>query len=426
LFKPKLERTGRPAGGPDRAFIPIDAPIDLDREKPIAVMGEGAIFGEASCINHQRRSATVRANDDDTVVIEMTRNFLDILARNRDFRVQLERIYRNRGVNNNLRASPLFTEVDEEFLKSLADRSTMARFRPGEVICRQDEPADSFFIIRIGHVKVEKAGPDGRPVILRYMTQSNTFGEIGLLLEPFRRATTCTALDDLEMIRISKDDFDDVMASYPGIRAQLVAKAEAYRSPGTNGGGAAGAKVAGLSPEQQAKRETLLGDFFVQQIYQGQSLLVLDLERCTRCDECVKACAATHNTITRLTRDGLRFDKYLVTTSCRSCHDPKCLAHCPVDAIHRKEGLPIIIENYCVGCSACADNCPYGNITMHEDVPVVDLMTGEQGLGRRAMVCDLDNCLGEVEEPSCVYACPHNAAERIDGDKLFDRYFEKL
>jgi len=32
--------------------------------------------------------------------------------------------------------------------------------------------------------------------------------------------------------------------------------------------------------------------------------------------------------------------------------------------------------------------------------------------------------MGEVEEPSCVYACPHNAAERIDGDKLFERYFK--
>jgi Fe-S-cluster-containing hydrogenase component 2 len=179
-----------------------------------------------------------------------------------------------------------------------------------------------------------------------------------------------------------------------------------------------------LSPEAQAHREALLNDFFMQDIYQGQSLLVLDLERCTRCDECVKACAQTHNQITRLTRDGLRFDKYLVTTSCRSCHDPKCLTHCPVDAIHRKQGLPIIIENYCVGCHACEENCPYGNITVHDNVQVVDLMTGQDGIGRRAMVCDLDNCLGEIEEPSCVYACPHNAAERIDGDKLFERYFE--
>jgi CRP-like cAMP-binding protein/Fe-S-cluster-containing hydrogenase component 2 len=424
LFKPKLERTGQPAReGRDRAFIPIDAPIDLDREKPIAAMGEGAIFGEASCINHQRRSATVRATDDDTVVIEMTRNFLDILARNRDFRALLEKIYRNRGVNNNLRASPLFKEVAEEFLVMLADRSTLARFRPGEIICRQGEPADSFFIIRIGHVKVEKVGSDGRSNVLSYMTQSNTFGEIGLLIEPFKRATTCTALDDVEMIRISKEDLYDVMASYPEIRAQLVAKAKEYSVPKQPS--ISGTRVpADMTPAEEAARAALLDDFFVQQIYQGQSLLVLDLERCTRCDECVNACAQTHNTITRLTRDGLRFDKYLVTTSCRSCHDPKCLAHCPVDAIHRKEGLPIIIENYCVGCSACSENCPYGNITMHEDVPVVDLMTGQEGTGRRAMVCDLDNCLGEVEDPSCVYACPHNAAERIDGDKLFERYFK--
>ncbi|HEY7115787.1 MAG TPA: cyclic nucleotide-binding domain-containing protein [Tepidisphaeraceae bacterium] len=421
LFKPRISPSGTVSAvhGSSRDFIPIDAPIDLDRQRPIAVMGEGAIFGEASCINHQRRSATVRAGSDDTVVIEMTRNFLDVLARNRDFRVLLERIYRNRGVNNNLRASPLFAEVDDAFLKTLAEHSTLVRCRPGDLICRQGERADSFFIVRIGHVKVEKAQADGQHRVLRYMAQSSTFGEVGLLLEPHLRTTTCTALDDVEMIRIAKDDFDNVMAQYPGVREELVARAKEYVRP------KAGEKSAApLTPEQIAHREALLSDFFVQEIYQGQSLLVLDLERCTRCDECVKACAQTHNTITRLTREGLRFDKYLVTTSCRSCHDPKCLAHCPVDAIHRKEGLPIIIENYCVGCGACAENCPYGNITLHEDVEVVDLMTGQHGIGRRAMVCDLDNCLGEIEEPSCVYACPHNAAERIDGDKLFERYFE--
>jgi len=398
-------------------------PSTFDRAKPIAQMGPGALVGEASCINHQRRSATVCAVDEDTVVIEMTRNFLDVLARNRDFRTELERIYRKRGVHSHLRSSELFKEVDDAFLKTLAERSTLVRFRPGEVICRQDEPADAFFVIRIGHVKVEIAHADGTSTILSYLSQSHSFGEIGLLIEPFKRSTTCTALDDVEMIKISKDDFDAVMGQYPGLREQLVKLARSYsKRPAAASEEEEAAKS--LSPEMKAHREALLGDFFMQEIYQGQSLLVLDLERCTRCDECVKAGGQTHNQITRLTRDGLRFDKYLVTTSCRSCHDPKCLTHCPVDAIHRKQGLPIIIENYCVGCHACEENCPYGNITVHENVEVVDLMTGQEGIGRRAMVCDLDNCLGEVEEPSCVYACPHNAAERIDGDALFRRYFD--
>jgi CRP-like cAMP-binding protein/Fe-S-cluster-containing dehydrogenase component len=419
LFKSgNKKHWAHPSGGPLRDFIPIDAPVDLDRAKPIAVLGEGAIVGEASCINHQRRSATVCATEDGTVVIEMTRNFLDVLSRNRDFRTELERIYRKRGVHSHLRSSDLFKEVDDEFLKTLAERSNIVRFRPGEVICRQGESADAFFVIRIGHVKVEVTHADGQTTILSYLGQSRSFGEIGLLVEPFQRSTTCTALDDVEMIKISKIDFDNVMAEYKGLREQLVRLAKSYsKAPAALPG------AQQLSPELKAHREALLDDFFVQEIYQGQSLLVLDLERCTRCDECVKACAQTHNQITRLTRDGLRFDKYLVTTSCRSCHDPKCLTHCPVDAIHRKQGLPIIIENYCVGCHACEENCPYGNITVHENVEVVDLMTGHEGIGRRAMVCDLDNCLGEVEEPSCVYACPHNAAERIDGDKLFERYF---
>jgi len=42
---------------------------------------------------------------------------------------------------------------------------------------------------------------------------------------------------------------------------------------------------------------------------EAQSLLVLDLEKCTRCDECTKACSDSHSGVTRLIREGLRFDQ---------------------------------------------------------------------------------------------------------------------
>ena len=60
-----------------------------------------------------------------------------------------------------------------------------------------------------------------------------------------------------------------------------------------------------------------LDRFLAQGLMEAQSLLVLDLENCTRCDACVRACADAHDGVTRLIREGLRFDKFLVATSCR-------------------------------------------------------------------------------------------------------------
>jgi Fe-S-cluster-containing hydrogenase component 2 len=171
-------------------------------------------------------------------------------------------------------------------------------------------------------------------------------------------------------------------------------------------------------------------EFTDQGLYNANRLLVLDLEACTRCDECTKACSDTHGGITRLIREGLRLDKWLVASSCRSCSDPYCLVGCPVDAIHRidrhsshrplslgkaessgQQRMEIQIEANCIGCGLCASNCPYGNINMHEDRARAQQV---------ATTCDLcgDIVGNRWREVSCVYACPHHAAHRVRGDEL--------
>jgi Fe-S-cluster-containing hydrogenase component 2 len=185
---------------------------------------------------------------------------------------------------------------------------------------------------------------------------------------------------------------------------------------------------------------------------QAQSLLLLDLEKCTRCDECVRGCADSHGGVTRLVREGLRFDKYLVATSCRSCLDPVCMIGCPVGSIRRKDSMEIIIEDWCIGCAKCANQCPYGNISMHDfplspeeqkqaeerdsvklaekaalpppaNAKVPALPAAEKAVAKKATVktlavtCDL--CT-ELPEPNCVYACPHDAAHRVDARVFFE------
>jgi Fe-S-cluster-containing hydrogenase component 2 len=157
---------------------------------------------------------------------------------------------------------------------------------------------------------------------------------------------------------------------------------------------------------------------------QAQSLLVLDLEKCTRCDQCVKACADAHDGVTRLVREGLRFDKYLVATSCRQCRDPLCMVGCPVGSIRRRNSLEVIIEDWCIGCGLCASNCPYGNISMHSfAVESPDPQQPSRKIAstrRKATGCDL--CT-EHAEPSCVYACPHDAAHRVEPLTFFGSKF---
>jgi Fe-S-cluster-containing hydrogenase component 2 len=174
-------------------------------------------------------------------------------------------------------------------------------------------------------------------------------------------------------------------------------------------------------------------------LYQGQELLVLDLEKCTRCDECVKACADSHEGVTRIVRDGPRFGHFLVAVSCRSCHDPYCLTGCPVDAIHR-EGftLEVRIDDHCIGCGLCAHHCPYGSIHLVEqaggrirEVPRGEWPTPEEAAAAvrddaaprrkaslRAVNCDL--CAGSTSGPRCVYACPHDAAHRLPGERVLE------
>jgi Fe-S-cluster-containing hydrogenase component 2 len=95
-------------------------------------------------------------------------------------------------------------------------------------------------------------------------------------------------------------------------------------------------------------------------LVQGQRLMLIDLDRCTRCNECVAACAATHQGLPRLVLDGPRLGKYLAPTTCRACLDPVCLTGCPVGAIHRGKQQQIVVEDWCIGCGLCVDNCPYG------------------------------------------------------------------
>ena len=388
--------------------IPIDASVDLNYANPVAELGPGDLFGEMTCMNFYPRSATVRA-ESDVVAYEMLRNVLDIMLKNKTFRAQVDQNYRKRALENHLRGVPMFADLSPDFIEHLKESVELLRFAPGQAIAKQGDAADSFYLVRIGFVKISENYPGGE-LVLAYLSRGDYFGEIGLLGGGVRTAT-CTALDHVEVVRVSGGDFRQMVERFPTVRHGLEAVAEERR--------------AANAQRMQMTHSVPIDQFLSQGLMEAQSLLVLDLEKCTRCDACVNACADAHDGVTRLVRDGLRFDQYLVATSCRQCRDPLCMVGCPVGSIRRRNSLEVIIEDWCIGCGLCARNCPYGNINLH---PFEVMAEDPEHAGRKKAVvkqkatsCDL--CT-HLKEPSCVYACPHDAAHRVDPKKFFAEIVE--
>src|SRR4051794_11684446 len=193
------DREGAAARAADpnaRTHIPIDASVDLPIEKPIAEVGPGDLIGELAALaalKQERlkrpkfypRSATARAKTD-VVVLEMLPNILNnVLYNAAAFKDKLSRNYRSRALDSHLRSVPIFRNLSPDFLEYLRDRVELVDVVPGQVICRQGEIADSFYLIRMGFVKVSQVFPGGE-LVLTYLSRSSYFGEMGLLPPVFR------------------------------------------------------------------------------------------------------------------------------------------------------------------------------------------------------------------------------------------------
>ena len=428
------DKEDRRAEAGQRRFIGIDANVDLPMHRPLAQLGPGDLFGEMTCRTYQPRSATVQARET-CVMVEMLRVILDMLVGNRQvseaskatskvkmptfkgtsFKTELENKYRERSLNNHLRSVPLFATVNEEFLDHLKENVELASYNQGQVICKEGDDADSFYLIRSGMVRVAQTMPGGE-MVRTYLSRGDYFGEIGLL-RAIKRTATCSALDAVDVVKIPATEFNLMLEKFPDVRAQLEPVASAR-----------------LAADQQKNVPVglHLDDFLNQGLFEAQNLLLIDLDNCTRCDACVRACATAHEGVSRLLRDGLRYEHFLVATACRSCRDPLCMTQCPVGSIRRKENLEIIIEDWCIGCGKCAELCPYGNINMHplevikevktevksktEGAPPTVKIEKKKTTAYKANTCDL--CT-QLSTPSCVYACPHDAAKRVDPQRFF-------
>lgn len=398
----------------------------------------GDLFGELAALTRTPRSATVVAETPCEMLEIRWQGLRDLMKRDNAIRDHVESLYRRNSLRGQLRLTPVISELDEQRLQEVAAETVFENFGEFEwnrqfrslnqkdiaeriqaepVVALEGTAADSVFLIRNGFARLSRQYGDGHRTIA-YLGKGQVFGLRELshnwrvnAHRPF--SMTLRAVGYLDVIRIPQLAMEQLVFPHVAEACLPPLLPEEPLSRSLSGQSADRRKQV-----REPQLETGLLEFLVEGRYiNGSHAMVIDLDRCTRCDDCVRACAATHDNNPRFVREGDRHGSWMIASACMHCLDPVCMIGCPTGAIGRdtETGNVLINEATCIGCGTCASSCPYQNIRMveirnHSGQLLVDNGSGKPIL--KATKCDF--CHSSTGGPACQRACPHDALYRVD------------
>lgn len=410
--------------------------VEIDKDDPSKVVpiGEGSIFGEVGLISGRRRGATIRAGEP-TVCVELSRSAaLKLLATAPGAARAVNRISIERQLLQMFGSGLTSADVTE-----LVDAAVVEDVRAGQVVVTEAADDKDIYVIRRGSMIVEK-NIGGKPVFLSYLPAGSYFGEMAVIDGSKRTATVKAAIKS-QVVRFPGPAFTALLDRKPALREKALAEMENRRKVNAYLESQAG--TASGAVEYYSKTAQFLVD---NGIGEATDVLLIDEKLCVGCDNCEKACADSHDGLSRLDREAGRTYAHLhVPTSCRHCEHPHCMADCPPNAIKRGPDGEVFIDETCIGCGNCQRNCPYGVIRMDAKPPkkpgLLSWLLFGAGPGpgeashawrkknaaatdqaKLAIKCDM--CSGIEGGPACVRACPTGAAIRVAPEKFLS--FTKL
>lgn len=122
---------------------------------------------------------------------------------------------------NLLREVPIFGDLTEEALLTISNLAVHRTYPKSALIVLEESRADTLYIIESGSVKITRLNEEGREVILAMLGSSEFFGEMALL-DGQGRSANVMALEDTELVTLSRRDFLDVLNQFPSISIQLL------------------------------------------------------------------------------------------------------------------------------------------------------------------------------------------------------------
>lgn len=211
--------------GGDRIFVIIAGKAEITRssegkQRTLAFLGGGSIFGELSVLTGAAPTATVTTVTE-TETFEIEREDLNVLARAHPTVPQVLATFAQARMAKNLTAtSPLFTQIPEADRGVLLGRFLFRGLKPGEKVLSEGESAPGLFLVLAGELVVQKEDPGGGLMSLGILREGDIAGEISLLTG-LRASATVLATRKTAVAVLDRKAFEELLKQYPQVRSYL-------------------------------------------------------------------------------------------------------------------------------------------------------------------------------------------------------------
>src|SRR6476620_6165317 len=121
-----------------------------------------------------------------------------------------------------LRRSSVFRFVSDEHFEAIKPLLQEEHYEFGDIIVKQGDPANSFYVLTRGRARALKIKPDGEEIPLGVLKPGDSFGEAALSEGGTRNATVrcSTAVD---VLRLDRDDFMELVHHVPDLKQYVEA-----------------------------------------------------------------------------------------------------------------------------------------------------------------------------------------------------------
>lgn len=407
-------------------LVDVEAVLE---SKAGVTLSPGDFFGELGALARTPRTATVFAETEGALLELRWQALRELYLRVEAIRDRIDGLYRDDALAEYFRSAPLFAHLDEHQLQRVADETIFESFGERDwsasykrdkqqgtehaiasepIVAEEGHYPNGLLMIRSGFARESVRVGEGQRT-LRYLTRGQMFG-LEEIAESWQGKSPAPYRHSLRAI-----GYLDTLLVPSHVLKQLVLPGA---PPGLLVPAGGEARVSSTTPSRAAAElESQIGPIVDGRYINGTATMMIDLNRCTHCDDCVRACAATHDGNPRFVRHGEQIGHFMIANACMHCADPVCMVGCPTGAIQRLSlaGQVTINDRTCIGCASCANNCPYDNIRMVEarapdGVIMIDSESNTPIL--KATKCDL--CVDQRVGPACQNACPHDALKRVE------------